>query len=296
MRILDYMLPNMSIADGQDTDRHFMLHATTEMMDPRCKWCGKLELGKPERRRGVHKTISLGGNRFALLKGKRAFEVFEVRDGVVYIVAERGVSGGTPEHRRFEYSVGDSGIELGKALYRSCAWARDKGGKWSCDFEEEHFDGCDEPPQRTIRAVLSVEQTGPLTLHKREHLDELLRLLGPRAGSATALLGTLPWQVNDAALPSVAPPLKVLFTRQYWGGSNDLPKTEHNSDHREDYIYGCVRWGGGKHVHTFGAIGWQKWDRLDGEWVLMRRTIWHEVVPEKPGSIFYPEPHCGLNK
>ena len=260
MNILDYLLPRSA----------FQLRGTTEKMDDRCIWCGNLELGVPKRTKGVHKTYAVPGG-FIFAKGRTAYERYALTAGGVFLVTERGVSGGLPEWRRMTTQL----------------WAHNGGGEWNDDFVIDEYPEATRDNPNRIRAVLTTQQTGPLTLSNRDHLATLSRLMGRDAESGILLLRSLPGQVGHPTRP-----LKVLALSQRWGGSNTLPKTDDNSDHMELYLYARIKAGGAQ--ITFGSVGWLKFTRIDGEWVLMRRTIWHELVREEPGQEFVTPDHVGL--
>ncbi len=271
MRVLDYMLPK----------EDFQLNGTTEKMDERCEWCGNLELNVPKRTKSIHTVYAVKphrgeDDRWVFCKGREAYELYCMVRGIAYLVAERGISGDdSPEWRKFIPRPGFGHI-----------WARDEGGEFLSDFDIEEYSGCGVGPSRTVRAVLSSVQTGPLTLSNRDHLAELSRIMGKDAQDGISLLQTLPEQVGHGDRP-----LKVLAIEQYWGGSYDASKIHEPGDHKETYLYACVR-AGGKLAFTFGPVGWLKFAWLDNEWVLMRRTIWHEVIwPDEP---FRTPDHCGL--
>ncbi len=270
MRVTDHMLPAEQI----------QLNGTTEKMDERCEWCGNLELGMPKRTKSIHTVYPVEPHRgedarWIFCKGRQSYELYCQIDGAVYLLAERGVSGGSPEWRKFTPRPGFGHI-----------WARDEGGEFVADFDIEEYWGCGIPPRRIVRAVFSTVQTGPLTLSNRDHFDKLVQIMGKGARHGISLLKTLPEQASFWDRP-----LKVLAIEQYWGGSYDASKIHEPGDHKETYLYACVM-ARGKVAFTFGPVGWLKFSWLDGEWVLMKRSLWHEVIwPDEP---FRTPDHCGL--
>jgi hypothetical protein len=262
MNTLDFLLPTADSPPFHVSAWSKLMSATA---DP--AWSGRLKVGEVKRSPFWSKTIRLGPNRFAVMKGPsgEVWEVYEVRGDEIELTTEKGQSGkGRDSFRRQEGLVWLHATEP-------------NGAEWVNRITDHFYESAEAEPE-TTHLPTRVAVWGRFDLARDDHGAELASRCGINGREVIESLSRLALSAGRRYGD-----VKILLRQEFWGGPED------DFENREDYLYAYVP----QRPRTppelaalrgLGRVGWQ----MSHKGELWRRSIADAVVLEDEPATLAP--------